>query len=344
MNKILHDAWMSRIFKGNTVECLACSHRCKIEPGKTGICGVRENVDGKLKLLVYGKASAVNVDPIEKKPLFHFYPGTDIFSFGTVGCNFRCLFCQNWDISQFHKTHNIEAIIKNGRDLSPDDAVNYCLENKIPSIAFTYNEPAIFFEYAYDTAKLAKENGLNTVYVSNGFENRPALEKIRPYLNAINTDLKAFTPEFYLKICGGQIEPVKENIKWIWENGIWEEVTTLIIPNQNDNPDELKRLAEFLVNISPDMPWHLSKYHPAYMMNEPPTPLETLEIAYKIGKDAGLKYVYVGNINDPGKEDTYCPKCGKQIITRQGFSVENRLSGNQCPYCNETIAGRFNLK
>jgi pyruvate formate lyase activating enzyme len=259
---MIKDAWMSKKFKGDTVECLACSHGCKIQPDKTGICGVRKNIDGKLKLLVYGRASAINVDPIEKKPLFHFLPGTDIFSIGTVGCNFRCAFCQNWDLSQFHKSNDTTAIEKAGKKLMPEEIVDYCLANNIPSVAYTYNEPAIFFEYAYDTAKLAHEKGLKNVYVSNGFENRKALEKIRPYLDAINTDLKAWNPEFYLKICGGRIEPVKKNIKWIWEQGIWEEVTTLIVTNQNDSEDDLKSIADFLVNISPDLPWHISTLRP----------------------------------------------------------------------------------
>lgn len=333
---------MSKPLKDGTIECLACSHHCKISAGKTGICGVRQNVDGVLKLLVYGKASAVNIDPIEKKPLFHFYPGSKIFSFGTVGCNFRCLFCQNWELSQFHKDHSINDIVASGQDLSPQKAVDYCLEHDIPAIAFTYNEPAIFFEYAFDTAKLAKENGLNTVYVSNGFESREALEKILPYLDAINVDLKAFTPEFYLKICGARIEPVKENIRWIHENGIWEEVTTLIIPNQNDSEDEIGKIAAFLASISTDIPWHLSKYHPEYRMHEPATPLLTLEKAYRIGKAAGLKYVYVGNVPGSDKEDTICPKCGKTLIQRNYYNIHNFLSDNKCPACRYKIPGRFN--
>ncbi len=336
---MIQDAWMSKKSKGDTVECLACSHHCKISPDKTGICGVRKNIDGTLKLLVYGRVSALNVDPIEKKPLFHFYPGTEIFSFGTVGCNFRCEFCQNWDLSQYHKTHDTSFIEKAGEELLPADAVNYCLENNIPSIAFTYNEPAIFFEYAYDTARLAKENGLNTVYVSNGFESREALEKIKPYLDAINVDLKAWSPEFYLKICGARIEPVKENIKWIWENEIWMEVTTLIITNKNDSEDELKSIAKFLAKISPDIPWHISRYHPAYKMDEPVTPAETLIKAYEIGKAAGLNYVYVGNIDLPGKENTYCPGCDELLISRTGYRID--LLGHICPKCKINLKGRF---
>jgi pyruvate formate lyase activating enzyme len=337
----MHDAWMSKTLKDGNVQCLACSHLCRIGPGHKGICGVRKNIDGKLQLLVYGRAAAVNVDPIEKKPLFHFYPGTPIFSFGTMGCNFRCDFCQNWDISQFHKDHDDGEIMEAGIPLSPEDIIKQCVENRIPSVAFTYNEPGIFFEYAYDTAKLARENGIRTVYVSNGFENRAALEKIKPYLDAINTDLKAFTDEYYMKICGGRIGPVKDNIKWIWENGIWQEVTTLIVTNHNDSEDELKRLADFLVNISPDLPWHISRYFPAYRMSDPPTPLKTLKMAHRIGQEAGLNFVYVGNVLTKGLEDTVCPECGMTLVEREGYEITNRLAGNKCPKCSYGLPGRF---
>jgi pyruvate formate lyase activating enzyme len=337
----MHEARLSKKLENGTVECLSCSHKCKISAGFKGICGVRKNIDGDLKLLVYGRAAAINIDPVEKKPLFHFYPNSPIFSFGTVGCNFRCSFCQNWDISQFHKENSDEAIMNSGTELLPEEIIKTCLREKIPSVAFTYNEPGIFFEYAYDTAKLAKENGLKTVYVSNGFESREALKKIRPYLDAINTDLKAFSNDYYVKICGARIEPVKKNIKWIWDQGIWQEITTLVVTNHNDTEEELKNIADFLVNISPDMPWHISRYFPAYRMIDPPTPEDILEKAYKIGKKAGLHYVYVGNISIPELEDTYCPKCKKAIIKRSGYIVHNKLDKDSCPYCGEKIAGRF---
>jgi pyruvate formate lyase activating enzyme len=335
------DAWQSQKINDNTIECLACSHRCKISKGQTGICGVRKNISGTLKLLVYGRAVGINVDPMEKKPLFHFYPGSQIFSIATVGCNFRCLFCQNWYISQYHKSHTHDEIQKSGQKLSPKQIVKYCLDHKIGSVSFTYNEPGIFFEYAYDTAKLAKEKDLKTVYVSNGFESREALEKIKPYLDAINTDLKGNTEEFYRKICGARMQPVKDNIKWIWEQGIWQEVTTLVIPNLNDSEKDLTEIAEFLASVSKDMPWHISRYFPAWKMTEPPTPVSTLEKAYNIGKKAGLKYVYIGNVPDPGKEDTYCPKCKKTVIKRSGYYVENYLKGDKCPDCKEIISGKF---
>ena len=334
-------AWLSKAHKDGTVECYACNHRCKIKSGNTGICGVRRNDDGQLHLLVYGRAIAHNVDPIEKKPLYHFYPDSEIFSIGTVGCNFRCHFCQNYHISQYHrlKEGNVKS---SGVLLMPKNIIDFCLENSIPSIAFTYNEPAIFFEYAYDTAKLAHENNLKTVYVSNGFETKEALEKISPYLDAINIDLKSFRNEFYLKICGARLEPVKENIRYLWKENIWLEVTTLLIPGHNDSDEELKNIVDFLVNVSPDLPWHISRYHPCYKMNAPSTPMESLEKAYQIGKKAGLKYVYLGNVPGTDKEHTYCSKCDKILIERYGYSTNSQIEKDgKCPECGEEIAGKF---
>lgn len=336
------------------VECRACNWYCNIHDGLTGICGVRKNDKGDLYLSVYGKAIAAHLDNIEKKPLFHFMPGTKIFSFGTVGCNFRCLFCQNWDISQVlflikQEEKNPEKLnIKLGeatlvgQDLSPEKIVEYCVENKIPSIAYTYNEPAIFFEYAYDTAKLAHKKGIKNIFVSNGFESKEALEKIHPYLDAINIDLKGFTDEFYKEICGARIEPVKENIKRTYEMGIWLEVTTLVIPGKNDSTKELKAIADFIAGISKEIPWHVTAFYPQYkMMNVPPTPHETLEKAYKIGKNAGLKYVYTGNIPGLKGENTTCDKCGKDIIERYGLECIscNVDNDGKCKNCNNKIAG-----
>lgn len=341
MVKKKYDAWLSKPAKNGIIECMACNHRCKIPKGKTGICGVRYNDDGRLRLLVYGRAAARNIDPIEKKPLFHFYPGSEIYSIGTVGCNFRCQFCQNWDISQFPKEHSIEEIENSGIPLSPEEMVDYCLKNGIPSIAFTYNEPTIFFEYTYDTAKLAKEKGLKTVYVSNGFETEEALEKLTPYIDAMNIDLKSFYDEYYQKICGGRVEPVKKNIKDQWDKGMWIEVTTLITTNHNDSAKELKEIAEFLYSISPDIPWHISRYFPAYKMDDPPTPVKTLEKAYEIGKKAGLNYVYVGNVMGLEKDNTHCPGCNELCIQRIGYMVEDYTKKGQCPKCGVKLPGRY---
>jgi pyruvate formate lyase activating enzyme len=330
-----HEAWMHKPPDENgMIQCLACSQYCKIPKGKRGICAVRENQDGKLMLLVYGKAAAYHVDPVEKKPLFHFMPGTDIFSLGTVGCNFRCSFCQNWDISQASKPPENRIF---GDDLSPEYIVDYCLKHNYPSIAYTYNEPSIFFEYAYDTARLAHEKGLKNVYVSNGYLSREAVTKFKPYLDAINIDLKAFTDRFYTKICGARLQPVLDGIKLTHELGIHLEVTTLVIPGENDSTKELRQAAEFLAGIDPDIPWHISRFFPAYLMNDKePTPLKTLLKAYEIGKKAGLNYVYVGNIATDKYENTYCHKCDTLLIERHGYMVETHYKEpGKCPECDE---------
>jgi len=329
--------------ENNKVQCLACSHQCLIEDEKTGICGIRQNKGGELYLLVYGKPISVSIDPIEKKPLFHFLPGQKVFSLGTIGCNFGCDFCQNWEISQLPKT--IDNIEKTGYEMQheswlPKAIVEHCQNSEIPMIAYTYNEPTIWTEYAYDIMKLAKEKGIKNVWVSNGFMSNQALELISPYLDAINIDLKSFSDDFYKKTCKAQIEPVKENIKKIWRKGIWIEITSLIIPGRNDSNQELKQIAEFLKNISPDLPWHISAFYPAYkMVDIPPTSQESLIKAYQIGKNAGLKYVYTGNIPNSDYESTYCPKCNAKLITRQGMeAIKNLLiNKNQCFQCKEKI-------
>ena len=336
----MHEATLYKKLDNKTVECFACSHRCKISENQRGICGVRKNIDGKLYLLVYGKAVAMNVDPIEKKPLFHFFPNTKVISIGTIGCNFKCDFCQNYDISQFHKQSKAIA----GEDVPPDFLVNYALQNNIPSIAYTYNEPAIYFEYAYDTAKLAHEKGIKNVYVSNGFETPEALKKIAPYLDAINIDLKSFSEDFYRKVCGGKLEPVLETIKLAHKLKIWIEITTLVIPNNNDDPEELKQIAEFIKSVSPEIPWHISRFFSCYKMNDlPATSPETLEKAYKIGRKAGLKQVYIGNMQTDRYENTYCPKCNKNLIERIGYTTSEKWKkAGECPKCKTNIEGIWN--
>lgn len=337
----------------NRVKCLACQQYCRIFPGRTGICGVRRNEDGDLYLLVYGKAAAFHVDPMEKKPLYHFLPGKAVLSLGTIGCDFACQFCQNWDISQSSREIKrkykdpqeqqiqLGKILDYGQGLLPEKIVEYAVGNNIPAIAYTYNEPAIFFEYAYDTAKLAHEKGIKNIFVSNGYESKEALEMIEPYLDAMNIDLKAFTEEFYLKVCQARLGPVLETIKRCRAFSIWLEVTTLVIPGKNDSAEELTEIAEFLVSIDPSIPWHVSRFHPDYkMLDVPPTPIETLHKAYNIGKKAGLKYIYVGNVLDPERESTYCPKCGCLLIKRSGYSVEVvNLERGRCIKCREKIEG-----
>lgn len=336
------------------VSCLACNFYCKIPNGLTGNCGVRENVDGDLHLLVYGKAVSVWPDPVEKKPLFHFLPGTEIFSIGTFGCNFGCEFCQNYNISQptriIKKTYAAEPEIQRskirelceaGEDWPPDRIVEYCVKNGIRSVAYTYNEPAVFFEYAYDTAKLAHKKGLRNVFVSNGFESKEAIKKIMPYLDAINIDLKSFSEDFYRDICHAKLQPVLDNIKRCYKDKIWTEVTTLLIPGYNDSSDELMKIAKFIAGVSKDMPWHVTAFYPCYkMLDVPCTPVETLLRAYNIGKKAGLRYVYTGNIPGLAYENTSCPKCGEILIERAFMRVSrNVLRKGKCPKCKHKIAG-----
>jgi len=326
--------------KDNKVQCLACHNQCLISNGKTGICSVRQNIDGDLYLLVYGKAISVNIDPIEKKPLFHFLPGQKAFSLGTVGCNFACDFCQNWEISQIPR--NLD-LIHTGEEWEPKKIVKYCKDNKIPIIAYTYNEPTVWIEYALDTMKLAKKEGIKNIWVSNGFMTEKALNLIAPYLDAINIDLKSFSKDFYQKICKGQLNPVKENIQTIWKMGIWIEVTTLIIPGLNDSRKELEQIAKFLVGISKDLPWHISAFYPCYkMLDRPSTPEEALITAYEIGKKSGLRYVYTGNIPNSNYESTFCPKCNTLIIERWGMEIlENNLENGKCPKCKTIIQGKW---
>jgi len=330
----------------NQIQCLACNNYCVIPNGKTGICGVRQNNNGELILLVNDKAVAVNLDPIEKKPLFHFLPGATAFSLGTFGCNFACEFCQNWDISQAFKIPACAGRQDTnswGEDWPPEKIVNYCQENNIPIIAYTYNEPTVWTEYALATMKLAQKAKIKNVWVSNGYFSDQTLKLITPYLDAINIDLKSFREDFYQNIVHAHLEPVKENIIKVWQLGIWEEVTTLIIPELNDSEKELKEIARFLVKISSDLPWHISAFYPAYkMLKTPPTPQKTLIKAYNIGKKAGLKYVYTGNIPDNNYESTYCPKCGAKLIERWGIEmIKNNLKDSKCPKCGENIPGRF---
>lgn len=285
--------------EGDYITCQTCNHRCRIAPFKRGVCGVRENQKGKLYLLVYGRIIAENIDPIEKKPLYHFLKGTKSLSIATVGCNFRCLWCQNYDISQCTKgdIDRTEITSRRGIEMEPEQIVKDAKKHNCPSISYTYTEPTIFLEFALDTMKLAKEAGLKNIWVSNGYMSRETLDLISPYLDAINIDLKCFSEEKYLKYSGAKLQPVLENIREIFKRKIHLEITTLIIPGINDDEKQLSGIANFIADVSKDIPWHISRFFPAYKMNETPvTPLETLKKAQKIGKDAGLKYIHIGNI------------------------------------------------
>ncbi len=317
------------------VLCTACEHWCSLPPGRTGKCGVRRNVDGRLQLLVYGKAASAAVDPVEKKPLFHFLPGGPILSLGTYGCNLRCTFCQNWEISQRR-----ERVEEGGLDLSPETIVERCLALDIPMVAFTYNEPTVFFEYAYDTARLARRRGIRTAFVSSGFETTEALNTMAPYLDAINVDLKAFRDETYRRVIGGRLRPVLRNIEHLAASDVWVEVTTLIVPGMNDSDEELREAAAFLAGVSPDLPWHVTAFHPDHLMRDrPPTPVPTLLRAREIGLEAGLRYVYLGNVSGPELQSTACPDCGRVLVARNWYAVEQRWERpGQCP-CGTRIPG-----
>ncbi len=287
-------ALLYKKLKDNWVQCTACNHYCKIAEGKRGICGVRQNIDGDLYLITYGRVAALHLDPIEKKPLYHYLPGTNIVSFGTIGCNFRCDFCQNWQISQVSKKpHNTMY----GAEYAPQQIIDFALHTNSPSIAYTYTEPGVFFEYAYDTMKLAHKNGLKNVFVSNGYISKEARKKIYKYLDAANIDIKSFRNEFYQEICGASLNPVLETINDLWDHGIHIELTTLIIPKYNDSEKELSQIANFIVKLDNNIPWHISRFFPSYkMIDILPTPIKTLKMAKHIGKKAGLKHVYIGNI------------------------------------------------
>lgn len=326
--------------EGRRVKCLLCAHECVIAEGRRGICNVRENRAGKLHSLVYDRVIAVHVDPIEKKPLFHFHPGSLAFSLGTVGCNFRCRFCQNADISQMPNDHNGRI---EGRAYSPDQLVDAAIRSGSKTIAYTYTEPTVFFELVYDTARLAHEKGLYNVLVTNGYMSAKALDTILEFIDGANVDLKAFTDDFYKNFCGARIEPVKDTLRNMKKAGIILEVTTLLVPGLNDDPDELKALAEFIVtDLGADTPWHVSRFHPTYRLTDRgPTPVSTLMDAWQTGKDAGLHYVYTGNVPGLETESTRCPGCNEILIKRSGFYVEtNRIRENACPYCGRQIYGK----
>jgi len=323
--------------KDKKVQCQNCAHYCLILPGKRGICGVRENVDGKLYALNYGKAIAVNIDPIEKKPFFHFLPGSHSLSVATVGCNFRCANCQNWDISQGFK--NKKEIP--GESLLPKEIVKIALKNNLPSISYTYTEPTIFSEYALDTMKLAKKEGLKNNWVSNGFWSKELFGLISPYLDAANIDLKSLEDDFYIKYCGGRLQPVLDILKRLKNKKIWLEVTTLVIPTLNDKEEIFKKIANFIkYELGPETPWHITQFSGAMswkLQHLPETTVETLEKAWNIGKEAGLKYVYTGNISGIPSEDTFCPECSTLCIDRTNYIIHRHDKQGKCPKCSANL-------
>ena len=331
------------------VSCHLCSHRCQIADGKRGICGVRENHGGELYTLVYDRIISCNVDPIEKKPFYHFLPGTLSLSIATVGCNFRCRNCQNYQISQMPGDEQGRI---NGQKLSPDEIVNTATRYRCTNISYTYTEPTTFFELALDTARLALDTarlahskGLRNNFVTNGYMTAEALQLINPYLDAANVDLKGFDDQRYRQVCGARLQPVLDTIRLMHELGIWVEVTTLLIPGHNDSESELEELARFILSVSPDIPWHISAFYPTYKMTDRPrTSVESIHRAGEIGRKIGLRYVYSGNIPGDENEDTYCYNCHKKLIDRWGFQVqENVMQEGKCPSCHTAIPGLWSL-
>lgn len=316
----MQPAKLWRSLKKFQVQCRLCKHFCTLNPGDFGYCGVRQNREGVLVTYVADRVAAANLDPIEKKPLYHFLPGTFAYSVGTVGCNFSCAFCQNYLLADSPRSSG--RIL--GEPTAPQAIVNAALRAGAASIAYTYNEPTVFFELLLPTAKLAIQNGLQNILVSNGFQSPECLELLRPFIHAVNIDLKAISPKFYEKLCGAKLSPVLDNCIAMQKMGWWLEVTTLLIPGQNDSDAELKNLAAFIANsLGVEVPWHISRFHPAFRMHlTAVTSLECLERAWDIGQQAGLRHIYLGNVHGHVSEDTCCPSCGEPIIKRLGYQPQ----------------------
>ena len=346
---------LARKSSDGTITCLACARYCKIPDNQAGFCGVRANDNGKLTLSVYGKPCAVWIDPVEKKPLFHFLPGSKSYSIGTFGCDFLCEFCQNWDISQApsearirdpkHWRDYFQNLIDKLEFMPPETIVQRALDSGCKSISFTYNEPTIFTEYALDIMKIGKRVGLRFIYVTNGYESRECWDALAPYLTAANIDLKAFNQNFYGKLCKANLEPVKESILYVKKKypKMWIEITTLLVPGWNDAESELLEETKWLAKIDKFMPWHVTAFHPDYKMQDvEPTKPEMLMHAREIGRSAGLNHVYCGNLgfSYSNYETTVCPKCKKELITRAGFSItNNNIIDGKCRFCKEKISG-----
>jgi pyruvate formate lyase activating enzyme len=330
-------AMLYQKYQNRDVLCQLCSHYCHIEEGKRGICQVRENQGGSLYTLVFGRLVTQNSDKIEKKPLFHFYPGSTTYSIATGGCNFHCQYCTNWQVSQMSKSQLAEFNV----ETSPEQIVTAALEAGCRSIAYTYVEPTIFFEYVHEIASLAQKVGLFNLFKTNGFMSQEMLDICQSYLDAANVDLKAFQDKTYQKF-GGRLNPVLNNLKYMKALGIWLEVTTVVIPGINDRPSELEDLASFIAQeLGVETPWHLTRFFPAFKMKDvPPTPIETLYQAREIGLASGLKYVYLENFLGQNNQDTICPNCGQVLIQRRGFNLlTNKLQDNNCSSCKTKIAG-----
>ena len=333
----MKEAYLYEKQEERKVRCHLCNHRCLIKDGLRGICGVRENRGGTLFSLVYGQVIARHVDPIEKKPLFHFLPGTSSYSIATAGCNFKCLFCQNADISQMPKDRN--QIL--GEEMTPEIVLEEALRSRSSTISYTYTEPTIFFEFALDIARPAASRGLRNIFVSNGYMTEECLKEISPNLHGANVDLKGFSEKYYKELCGAKLKPVLKTLELMKKMNVWVEVTTLLVPGLNDSKEELQQLAKFLVDLDPDIPWHISRFHPTYRLtNVRATPPESIRKAKDIGYEAGLKYVYTGNLPGDEGEKTFCHQCKELLIDRYGFFVrKNVIANSRCPKCSAEIPG-----
>ncbi len=326
-----------RRLDGGGVSCYTCAHRCTVAEGKRGVCGVMENRGGVLFSLVYGKVIAMHVDPIEKKPFFHFRPGSAAFSVATVGCNMRCFNCQNSDISQMPRDQRrIE-----GKELAPEAVVNAAVESGAKILSYTYTEPAVFFDFALDTALIAVQKGIENTFVTNGFFTEETIRALAPILRAANVDIKAFRDETYRKVCGAALQPVLDSIRLMRSLGVWIELTTLLIPGLNDSEDEIRNIARFIHSVDAGIPWHISRFYPQYRMTDrAATPVESIRRARTIGREAGLRYVYAGNVPGDEGEHTFCWSCGGLLVERYGFEVvSNRIRKDRCPDCGAVMDG-----
>lgn len=320
----------------NQVICRLCAHQCRLPDGATGICRVRKNIAGILYSLNSDHVVAIHMDPIEKKPLYHFLPGSGTFSIAAMGCNFSCRFCQNYSISMVNEEHRIK-----GETISPEQLVENALKNRAHSISYTYTEPTVFFELMLETARLAHQEGIKNVMVSNGYMTNQALSLLGPFLDAANIDLKAFNDDFYNKYCSARLKPVLETISAMRARGIWLEITTLLIPGLNDDREEIKRLISFLLELDDSMPWHVSRFFPQYQLQHiPPTAQDSIHEFLLLGAEMGLKYLYGGNLTADRWNDTHCPRCEKKLIRRLGYQTEIlALQSGKCQFCGQDIPG-----
>jgi pyruvate formate lyase activating enzyme len=333
---VRHEAVHWEKQENKRIKCLLCPRECQVADVERGYCGVRENQGGEYQTLVYGPLCSANVDPIEKKPLFHYRPGSTAFSVATAGCNFECMFCQNWQISQFRP----EQV--HSTPVTPEQLVSACKGRDCPTIAYTYSEPIIFYEYMRDSAALARRHGVGSVMISNGYIQEKPLRELCRQLTGVKIDFKAFSDKFYEEYCAGELKPVLRTLELLKEIGIWFELVILIIPTLNDSPDEIEQMSKWVLDkLGPDVPMHFTRFQPTYRLtNLPQTPVSTIERCRKIALDAGVHYVYAGNVPTHPGENTYCHKCKEEIISRVGFRVSaNRVKDGKCPKCGAAIPG-----